>query len=66
MNTFRGMELRIYELLVPVLDVLPTRRKSPVYWIGGWVGHRTGLEVVAKGEMSASDGNPNPVAHPMG
>jgi hypothetical protein len=31
-----------------------------IHWTGGWVGHRIGLDVVAKGKFPASARNQTP------
>jgi hypothetical protein len=36
---------------------------ASIIWVGGWVGLRTGLDVVAKTETCVSAGNRTPVVH---
>jgi hypothetical protein len=36
-------------------------RATVAHWIGGWTGHRTGLDAVAKRKALALVGNQNPI-----
>jgi hypothetical protein len=61
MKTYVGVEVQLHAFLISVLDggewpdsrpdrFNPRVRAPDIYWIGGWVGPRAGLDEVAKRE----------------
>jgi hypothetical protein len=75
MKTYCEVEVYLHVLLTSALDggewsasqpgrFIPTERATGSYWIGGWVGSRAGLYMVAKRKIPIPRRESNPY-HPI-
>jgi hypothetical protein len=78
MKMYGGVEIQLHAFLTLALDgsvwsvscpgyFTPRERASSTHWIGGWVGTRTGLDMVVKKKnpCPCQESNPGHPAHSL-